>query len=183
VAATNSKWAVLTYLSHHETHGYMVYRQIDDQFPAWGTSRSTIYDQLARMAHVGLIEEVPEGNVPPRSRARTRYRLSARGAEELDAFLRGLDLTDAPREYFVLALLCATWKGPEVTVRLLDDLEERVLARLDEIGPAPRPERLTDLGDWGLVKDEQLALNARLTWIEKMRQASAELMRGAGAER
>jgi len=183
VAATNSKWAVLAYLSHHSTHGYMVLRQIDHQFPAWGTSRSTIYDQLARMAQDGLIEEVPEGNVPARSRARTRYRLTERGAGELDAFLCGLDLTEAPREYFVLALLCATWKGPDVTRRLLDDLQERVHARLDEIAPAPRPERLTELGGWGLVKDEQLALAARLTWIEKMREACDELTKGRGAER
>lgn len=185
MAATNSKWAVLTYVSLHSvTHGYMVASQIDDQFPAWGTSRSTIYDQLHRMAQDGLLEEVPdEGVVSARSRARRRYQLSARGADELAAFLRGLDLTEAPREYFVLALLWAARQGPEITARLLDDLEERVLERLEEIAPAPRPERLADLGGWGLAKDEQIALNARLTWIEKMRQASEELTRGAGAQR
>ncbi len=185
MAATNSKWAVLTYVSLHSvTHGYMVVSEIDEQFPAWGTSRSTIYDQMHRMAQEGLLEEVPEeGDVPARSRSRRRYRLSTRGVEALAAFIRGLDLTEAPREYFVLALLWAARQGPEVTARLLDDLERRVLARLEEIAPAPRPERLAELGGWGLVKDEQIALNARLTWIEKMRQASEELTRGAGARR
>lgn len=185
VAATNSKWAVLTYVGLNSvTHGYMVVNQIEDQFPSWGTSRSTIYEQLRRMAQDGLLEEVAEDDsVSAQSRARRRYRLSARGAEELVRFLRGLDLAQAPREYFVLALLWATRQGPEVTARLLDDLEERVLERLDEIGPAPRPERLLELGGWGLVKDEQIALNARLTWIEKMRQTSEELTRGAGAQR
>jgi DNA-binding PadR family transcriptional regulator len=61
VAATNSKWAVLTYVGLHSvTHGYMVVSQIEDQFPSWGTSRSTIYQQMQRMAHDGLLEEVAE---------------------------------------------------------------------------------------------------------------------------
>jgi DNA-binding PadR family transcriptional regulator len=172
------------YLSQFSAHGYMVYRQINDRFPAWGTSRSTIYDQLSRLEQDGLIEEAPEEGkaVRTRSRGPIRYRLSVRGAEALEAFLRNLDLADAPRQYFVLALLHATWQGPEFTARLLDDLEQRVLALLDEIGPAPRPERLTELGGWGLVKDQQLVLSARLTWIEKMRQASDELTKGAGEE-
>jgi DNA-binding PadR family transcriptional regulator len=161
----------------------MVFRQIDERFPLWGTSRSTIYDQLTRLELEGLIEEVMDvGKIPKRSRGRTRYQLTERGAEALDAFLAGLDLAEAPREYFVLALLCATWNGPDVTVRLLDDLERRVLARLNQIGPAPRPGRLSELGGWGLVKDEQLALNARLAWIEKMRQATEELTGGSGAQ-
>jgi DNA-binding PadR family transcriptional regulator len=162
----------------------MVFRQIDQRFPSWGTSRSTIYDQLTRLEQQGLIESVPEvGDIPPRSRGRTRFRLSDRGVEVLHTFLAGLDLAEAPREYFVLAVLCATWDGPDVTLRLLDDLEHRVIARLDEISPAPRPRRLTELGGWGLVKDEQHALNARLSWIETMRQATEELTGGAGARR
>lgn len=183
MAATNAKWAILAYLRQHSTHGYMVFRQIGERFPSWGTSRSTVFDHLARLERDGLIDEVPEEptNLRRRSRGRTTYALSKRGADALDSFLGALDLTDAPREYFVLALLCATQDGPKVTLRLLDDLEQRVMARLDEIRPAPRPTRLTELGAWGLVKDEQHALNARLTWIDTMRQATQELTGGAGA--
>lgn len=183
MAATNSRWAVLTFLRQRSAYGYLIFREIDGRFPWWGTSRSTIYDQLARLEQEGLIAEVVEVGQLKRSRKPVRYRLTERGAEALDAFLAGLDLAEAPREYFVLAFLCATWDGPDVTKRLLGDLERRVLARLDQIKPAPRPDRLRELGGWGLVKDEQLTLAARLTWIEKMRQATEELTGGAGGKR
>ena len=175
-AAASAKWGVLAFLRWQPSYGYMIAQQFAATFPAWDVSPQALYDALGRLESKGLIEPVPEQAVRISSRCeRTPYRLTPKGESELDWFLRRLDLLDVPREYFVLAVRIAAWNGSGAVLELLDELEERVNRRLDEIRPPRRPQRLSDLGEWLFVKDQYHHLQGRLSWIEDAREATVAL--------
>jgi DNA-binding PadR family transcriptional regulator len=175
-AGASAKWGVLAFLRWQPVYGYMLAQQFGAVFPAWDVSPQALYDALARLERRGLIEPVPEKVVRISSRCeRTSYRLTEKGERELDWFLKRLDLLEVPREYFVLAVRIAAWDGSDAVLRLLDELEDRVNQRLDAIRPPRRPERLSELGDWLFVKDQQHHLQGRLTWIQDAREAALEL--------
>lgn len=175
-AAASAKWGVLAFLRWQPSYGYMIAQQFAATFPAWDVSPQALYDALRRLEDKGLIEPAPEQVVRISTRCeRTSYRLTPKGESELDWFLRRLDLLDVPREYFVLAVRIAAWNGSGAVLELLDELEQRVNRRLDEIRPPRRPRQLHELGEWLFVKDQYHHLQSRLSWIEDAREATVAL--------
>ncbi len=181
-AAASAKWGVLAFLRWQPVYGYMLAQQFASAFPAWDVSPQALYDALARLERKGLIEPVPEEARRISSRCeRTPYRLTEKGERELDWFLARLDLLEVPREYFVLAVRIASWNGSGAVLHLLDQLEERVVERLDALRAPRRPERLNQLGDWLFVKDQQHHLQGRLSWIQDAREAALALVASESA--
>ncbi len=184
--ATSAKWGVLAFLRWRPaSYGYWIASEFEQAFPGWEITPQALYAALDRLEKAALIVPLERVEVSAGCN-RTPYRLTEEGDRELDGFLSRVDrdLLSVPREYFVLAVRIAAWKGLDVVLALFDDLERRVGERLDRHKRARPPEGLTEqaYGDWLFSKFDQHDLYARLAWIQDAREAAVEIA-GGGAQR
>jgi DNA-binding PadR family transcriptional regulator len=167
---------ILGLLAGGERSGYEIKAIVDRSTRFfWAASYGQIYPELRRLEHEGLIEgeDAPNG-----ARPRRVYRLTPAGQGELEAWLRGSEVTVELRDESLLRLFFADALPREEALGLIEGRRrgfQQVLERLREIDarPGEDPPFVDLVLRWGLAYTE---------WETQWCAQQLERL-GAGAER
>ena len=148
---------ILGLLAGAERSGYEIKAIVDRSTRFfWAASYGQIYPELRRLEHAGLIEgeDAPNG-----ARPRRVYRITPAGHDELQAWLRGSDVTVELRDESLLRLFFADALPREEALGLIEGRRrgfEQVLERLREIDarPGEDPPFVDLVLRWGLAYTE-----------------------------
>lgn len=132
----------------------------------WSADQAQIYRTLARLVDDGAVtvRVVPQAGRPDRR----EHRITARGREELSAWLdRPLD-AERTREPFLARLFFAGRERPTVARRLLAERREEVAARLAVLRALPAPTRTrAERLRTATLRYGVRQLEAELAWIDE----------------
>jgi DNA-binding PadR family transcriptional regulator len=170
-------WAVLGLVIERPSHGHELaqrFRHIYGETLALGHQKD-IYRLLDTLHTRELIEETGprEDEQPARNRLpKLNYRATERGVRAYEEWLL-LELEEERQRQRLFARQLAMLE-PGVALEVIDRYEEECLTEADEASPAQSArevmaERLAD-------QDEQLALQARLSWIRYARHELAGIV-------
>jgi len=177
-------WAVLGLVIERPSYGWELVQRFSRTYGEMValSSSKQIYTALDVLLRRGFIEELGDagGDSAPARRPKPHYRASERGVHAYEEWLL-VQIEEERQRQRVFARQLAMLE-PEAALEVIDRYEEECLTDAEEF-PAAQTERegvAHRLAD----HDEQLALEARLTWIRYARRELSTLLeeRDTGAE-
>jgi DNA-binding PadR family transcriptional regulator len=156
---------LLGLLARQPASGYDLERRITRELsPVFRAELSQIYPTLGRLARQGLVSA--RTLVPVRGPASRRYRLTAAGRRELDAWLRSPALAPAFRDESLCRLILSGAEPKRVRRGVITEYERALKAELARLRAAAPPGRGGDT-----------AFEAALRCLEALRRWTRQLAR------
>jgi DNA-binding PadR family transcriptional regulator len=168
--------ALLGLLSEGPKYGHQLRQEFEERTgDVWPLNVGQVYTTLQRLERDGLVEaDDPDADGPQRT-----YRVTGRGAAELEAWFRTPpDLVSPPRDELVIKVLVAV-SLPDVDVDEILQVHRRYLVELmQQWTRLKEDEAEFDLGLALVVDAELLRLDSVVRWLDaaagRLRRASVE---------
>jgi DNA-binding PadR family transcriptional regulator len=173
-------WALLGLVIERPSYGYELMKRFRRTFGetiALGSAKQ-LYNALGTLRQRSLIEEVEDARSAeaPARHPKPHYRATAQGVRAYEEWLL-LQIEEERQRQRLFARQLAMLE-PEMALDVIDRYERECLSDADEATPAQTERegvanRLAD-------QDEQLGLEAKLSWIRYAREELADLLERGG---
>jgi DNA-binding PadR family transcriptional regulator len=167
-------WALLGLVIERPSYGYELvqrFRRTYGETLALSSAKQ-LYTALDTLKLRALIEEIAAPIAKQSRRPKPHYRATAEGLRAYEEWL--LVQIEEERQRGRLFARQLAMLEPEAALEVIDRYEEECLTDADEISPAETARE--GVANRLAEQDEQLTLEARLSWIRYAREELAELL-------